>query len=627
MKRILIIDESEVIRETLALILGREFIVSKRSLGGQPFRVADGYDEIDLLILGVAPQLSFDGANLARLAAQLPCAVLFICDSKVAARRIDGQERIACLPKPFNPYELQVRVGELLAGRSEASRPQRYVPTERATSLARYLEYPYLTRSAASLAQRFGATRLPVLIAGEIGCGQDYVARAFENLGKRLGVSMSTVTIDAREINANDVAQKGVELAQCRVIPDSTPTLLIENLDKCPAAAQWRLLNFLRDQEEKHGGLRYLTTASGDLLERVYGGDFLDSLYYKLATLTLKLPALRERTDDMPAIVQSIAGGYAVALDVVEPIFLPQAMERLRNYLWFGNLKELETVIARTLSLHGGGEIDADDLIFDFGAQAPAASAPFAFAPSEPPGSVTMSQSKLQVYNGRAAASSSANGSAKPLDMSIVIHELAHELKNPMVTIKTFAQLLGDRYDDESFRARFQEIVGGDIERMDDLLEVMIEFADFAQPKRSHVALGEKLRCVAKEIQAESTKRQTRFAWKGNGNGDEVRVDESQLIYVLRNVLTAVVAQAKLGSEIAIEVGQQGSTAITYLREGARVASITQYLSDGAASPNESILPLRILLAKQLFERNGGRLVMDQSDPEKDILRLEFPIG
>ena len=627
MKRILIIDESEVIRETLALILGREFIVSKRSLGGQPFRVADAHDGIDLLILGVAPQLSMDGAKLARLATQLPCAVLFICDSKVAARRIDGQERIACLTKPFNPYELQARVGQLLAGRSELSRPIQHASTERAKSQARYLEYPYLTRSAASLAQRFAATRLPVLIAGEIGCGQDHVARALENVGKKLGGSMSTVAIDAREINASDMAQKSIELAQCRVLPDGTLTLLIENLDKCPAAGQWRLLNFLRDQEETLGGVRYLTTASGDLLERVYRGDFLDALYYKLATLTLKLPALRQRTEDISVLVQSIAGSYAAAMDIVEPIFSLQALERLRNYLWFGNLKELESVIARTLSLHGGGTIDAGDLVFDFGADAAVMAEPFRLVPSEPPETAAVTQPKLQVYNGRAAASGSVNGSAKPLDLSIVIHELAHELKNPMVTIKTFAQLLGDRYDDESFRARFQEIVGGDIERMDDLLEVMVEFADFAQPKRSYVALGEILRGVAKEIQAESTKRQTRFEWKGNGNGDDVRVDESQLTYVLRNVLTAVVAQAKLGSEIAIEVGRQGATAITYLREGARVASITHYLSDGAASPNEAILPLRILLAQQLFERNGGRLVMDQSDPEKDTLRLEFPIG
>ena len=60
------------------------------------------------------------------------------------------------------------------------------------------------------------------------------------------------------------------------------------------------------------------------------------------------------------------------------------------------------------------------------------------------------------------------NSHSQREDLSVLIHELAHELKNPMVTIKTFAQLLSDRYQDENFRARFQEIVGGDIERMDD---------------------------------------------------------------------------------------------------------------------------------------------------------------
>ena len=208
-----------------------------------------------------------------------------------------------------------------------------------------------------------------------------------------------------------------------------------------------------------------------------------------------------------------------------------------------------------------------------------------------------------------------------------MIHELAHELKNPMVTIKTFAQLLGDRYQDENFRARFQEIVGNDIERMDDLLEVMIEFADFGEPRKSDFPLHEKVREVLKEIDDESAKRQTRFDWQEGGAAEPVRADEAQACYVLRNIILATLLETRMGSAIEIDSAERGVVSIAYLREAPRTASITHYLGGAAGQPNESILPLRILLAEELIERNGGRLIIDQVGDEREILRIEFPIA
>ena len=104
MKRILIIDESEIVRETLALILGREFAVSKRTLGAQGLSFADGQDAVDLLILGVSPQHGLEAASLMRFASQLPFAVLFLVDSKATARGIPQESQVDCLAKPFNPY-------------------------------------------------------------------------------------------------------------------------------------------------------------------------------------------------------------------------------------------------------------------------------------------------------------------------------------------------------------------------------------------------------------------------------------------------------------------------------------------------------------------------------------------
>jgi len=623
MKRILIIDESEAIRETLALVLGREFIVSKKSHPNKQFRFVDGNEDIDLLIVGIAPQLVSEALNLARFASQLPFAVLFLVDSRATARAIVELEQVSCLTKPFNPYQLHATVGELLARR--AGLPERRAPGIRGNSNddSRYLEYPYLTRSIASVVQRFAAARLPILISGEIGCGQHRVARGIAALANQ---SVPCVSISATNLTPDYLAAKSLELAPLRILGELTPTLLLDNLDACPPEGQAVLLSFLEEQEARLGSLRPVATANGDLLERVYRGEFLEALYSRLATLTLKLAPLRDRQQDILILAEWFGREYARALQINEPSFSPEAIRRLVNYLWFGNLNELSMVIARTLTLHGGGTIEVDDLIFEFAGDGGIGQRDFSeFVWPADAANADITQPKLQVYDGLMANNGSTNSQVKSMDLGVVIHELAHELKNPMVTIKTFAQLLGERYEDENFRARFQEIVSGDIERMDELLEVMIEYSDFAQPKRSDVALAEKLLEVAKGVHNESIKRQTRFEW--TGAGDKVYVDEPQLTYILRNVLLAVLSQAKMGSEIRLQFARGGSITIVYLREAARLASISQYLTDSQAQSSEGMLPLRILLAKQLVERNGGRLVIDQSDPEKDILRLEFSIG
>jgi len=614
MKRILIIDESEVIRETLALILGRDYAVSKRAFGDRQFRFSDAHDDYDLLIVGVAPQFGWEAMTLARLSTQLRCAVLFLVDSKAAARHFSESTEIACLPKPFNPYELHARVSQLLARRRDPAGPPRPERGE-AADLRRFLEFPYVSRSVATLTQRFAATPLPILIFGELGCGQDNLARAIQAAQPNSSIRLS---LNIAELSEERLARTGVELSQWREIYGAAPLLLIHNLDVCDAAGQAMLLRFLDEQGEHDGALRCLSTATGDLLERVYGGGFLAPLYYRLATLTLKLLPLRQRTEDIPLIADRFVRWHAPALRVADAVFSADAHERLRNYLWFGNLNELETVVARTLAVRGGGAIHADDLVFDFGDPV------MEVKPFE---TNFLAEPKLAVYNTTSRANGSAESSVKPIELSVVIHELAHELKNPMVTIKTFAQLLGDRYQDENFRSRFQEIVGDDIERMDDLLEVMIEFADFAEPKPQIVALGEKLSGIANEIQSEANKRQTRFEWKSNGSDQEIRSDESQLTFILKNVMLAVLAQAKLGSEITVDMTGKGSLTIQCQRESARVASIGRYLNDAAAQPSGGMLPLRVLLAQQLMERNGGRFSIDQSAPDQDVFRLEFPIG
>jgi light-regulated signal transduction histidine kinase (bacteriophytochrome) len=291
----------------------------------------------------------------------------------------------------------------------------------------------------------------------------------------------------------------------------------------------------------------------------------------------------------------------------------------------------MEAVVARTLAVQRKTRIDASDLVFVITSDAEPQVVPELeeFVPPEKqqPEKPQMAPVGKPSSEASALPSGSGNGRGQVPDLKVLIHELAHELKNPMVTIKTFSQLLGDRYQDENFRARFQEVVGADIERMDDLLEVMIEFADFSQPRSTKISLEERLRSSLDEIGSECTKRQTTIRWRGNGTSRQILADEDQLAYVLKNVFLTVLSEVKMGSEIELDITQPGLLAISYCREGARIASVSHYFSVPSASGEESVLPLRVLLAKQLLERIGGKLMVDGSENEREILRLEFPVA
>jgi two-component system NtrC family response regulator len=624
MKRILVIDESEAIRETLALILGREFSVVKKFLGTTGFSLADTSADVDLLIIGVSPALCSETGKLLKFASQVRCAVLFLVDSRAATKLIEEQETVGCLAKPFNPYELKQKVGTLLA-RTAVVSTLRPVPASRKNQThSNYLSFPFLSRTAASLARRFARTRLSVLVSGEIGCGQERVVR-----GMCAGADGACILANAAEVNEEFLANKNAQLSWQ---PGQLGRIfVVEEIEKLSVSAQSQLLNFIEEVEATSINYRFLTTSKIDLLEQVYRDEFLEGLYYRIATLSLKLLPLRERRNEIPIIADWFAQYFTPLLELSRITFSPGANDKLRNYLWFGNLSEMETVIARTLAVRRKTTIEAEDLVFDFSGtiEAQEVSGSEEFTSSEDSKRKTFTVVPSWTAPGQTPSSevSHSGCSERAAELKVLIHELAHEMKNPMVTIKTFAQLLGDRYEDEDFRARFRDVVSSDIERMDDLLEMMIEFADFTQPRANRISLEERLRAAIDVVGDEWGKRQAAVHWQTTRFSPPILADERQLDYILKNVLLAVVSQAKVGREIRIDIPQEGIVEISYLREGPGMASITQYLGSLTEASGESILPLRILLAKQLVQRNGGEIAVDNTDAEREILRMEFPIA
>jgi hypothetical protein len=169
-------------------------------------------------------------------------------------------------------------------------------------------------------------------------------------------------------------------------------------------------------------------------------------------------------------------------------------------------------------------------------------------------------------------------------------------------------------------------VVDCDIERMDELLKVITEFAGFDQPRKNSIALKDYLHSTLKAINDDCAKRQVRVGWKGNGQGVKIMADAAQLQYALKNTMLAVLSQTRMGSEIELALGERGSLTISYLREGERIQSLANYLSDATTPAKENILPLRIMLAREIVERSGGRFGMDQTDGDREVVTMEFPV-
>jgi len=603
------------------LVLERDFTVGQRpSLEGES--PADHDPAVDLLIVGVSPAPARRPSTFSQIAERFSCPILFLVDSRTAAPVRIPHAGANFLAKPFNPYELKEKVAGLLAEGPEAPRLLSPAWTS-AGDASRYLDYPFVPAAVSAAAKNFAMTLFPLLVLAEPGCGQENAARAVHALHDRAGPWLSA--------HASEVSEPHLDLRIADVLANEggeSPrlTLFLSGIERLNLPAQSALLDFLAEQEGKGRELRLISTSRADLLERTYRGEFLDALYYRLATLILRLPALRNRQADIPILADRLAEECAERMGLGKVGFTPAAVERLRNYLWFGNLDEMEAVIARTLTIHRKMLIDAPDLVLGDASESENLSTAFA-RQAQPPERVAEKSPDLPAPRSKKPADVLPLSAGYSQEIRILISELAHELKNPMVTVKTFSQLLTDRFDDPTFRVRFQQTVNGDIQRMDDLLEALLDFSRFSQPAKEKILIYEQLRRVEEELLPECIKRETALQWGKRGESSAVFVDKAQFIFAFKSILRAALAQVRPKSEIQMDVEAGGKVAISYSREAAGVGALNEYLGVATAANGDEALPLRVLLANILLVRNGGGIKVDYHQSGKARIWAELPVA
>jgi transcriptional regulator with GAF, ATPase, and Fis domain len=228
--------------------------------------------------------------------------------------------------------------------------------------------------------QQVAPTDSPVLLTGETGVGKDVIANAIHLGSPRRDGPFIPVNCGAIPESLLDSELFGHEKGaftgalsrkRGRFERADKGTILLDEIGEMPLEAQVRLLRVLQHREiERIGGtgripvdIRIIAATNKDLVAMVKEGRFRQDLFFRLNVFPIAIPALRDRTCDIPALVQHFVARKAKALKVGgAPQLAVGAMDTLMAYAWPGNVRELENVIERAMILHGSGALRFDDL-------------------------------------------------------------------------------------------------------------------------------------------------------------------------------------------------------------------------------------------------------------------------
>ncbi len=234
-------------------------------------------------------------------------------------------------------------------------------------------QLPLIGRSAAmqeiyrTLARLMG-TDLTVMIEGESGTGKELVARALHDYGKRRDRAFVAVNMAAipRELIESELFghEKGAFTGATsrnmgRFQQADGGTLFLDEIGDMPLEAQTRLLRVLQEGEyttvggraSQRADVRIVAATHRDLRQLIRQGRFREDLYFRLNVVPIRLPPLRERSDDIPELIRSFlarAAGEGLPWKIIDD----DAMERLKRHSWPGNVRELENLVRRLAALY-----------------------------------------------------------------------------------------------------------------------------------------------------------------------------------------------------------------------------------------------------------------------------------
>lgn len=313
--------------------------------------------------------------KIRRIRPNLRIVVMSAQNTLLTAVKATERGAFEYLPKPFDLGELVSIVRRGLDNRSQSSLSSEQETEEVEEALPLIGRSPAMQEIYRTLA-RLMPTDLTVMITGESGTGKELVARALHDYGKRKSKPFVAVNVAAipRELIESELFghEKGsftgaVSRNVGRFEQANGGTLFLDEIGDMPMEAQTRLLRVLQEGEYTSVGgrspikadTRVIAATHHDLKRLIRRGSFREDLFFRLNVVPIRLPALRDRVEDIPELVRHFlarAANNGLPWKIIEP----DAIELFKNHTWPGNVRELENLIQRLAALYSEEIIGAD---------------------------------------------------------------------------------------------------------------------------------------------------------------------------------------------------------------------------------------------------------------------------
>ncbi|MEW6377606.1 MAG: sigma-54 dependent transcriptional regulator [Thermodesulfobacteriota bacterium] len=382
-KRILIIDDEENFRHMLSVILKKErYEVETASNGEEGIQkiISSPFDQVlcDIRM----PQM--DGLEFLRETQKMNVDATIIMmsaygtvDIAIEAMKLGAYDYIS---KPFKPDEIILtlrKAEEREQLRKENQQLRRAV--EKEYSFENILSKNPKMQEIFDVIRKVASYKSTILITGDSGTGKELIARALHYHSDRSKNPFVPVNCGAIPENLLESELFGhVKGAFTDAIRTKKGlfeeadggTLFLDEIGELPATLQVKLLRVLQEGEIRRIGeskpikidVRIVSATVKDLIKEVNEGRFRDDLFYRLNVLPIHIPPLRERKEDIPLLINHFIKKYSQSMNKNVMGIDPKALEIMMNYKWYGNVRELENTIERTIVLSDGENIELENL-------------------------------------------------------------------------------------------------------------------------------------------------------------------------------------------------------------------------------------------------------------------------